>query len=316
MSGCRVRVLFLGGLGRSGTTLLERILGRLPGAVPLGEVVHLWQRDLRDDERCGCGVAFSGCEFWQQVGEIAFGGWHTVDVDRVLHLKATVERTRHIPRLRASRLSPQHLAAVREYADHYRMIYRAAADVAGARVVIDSSKHPSLAHCLRWSPDIDLRVVHLVRDSRGVAYSWTKTVSRPEADGDVMTRYHPARSAMLWNVHNASLGALGRCGVPVRRLRYEDFTTDPVGSTKELAEFAGLDPGDLDFLRPDHAELTGNHSAAGNPMRFRTGRIPLRADDAWRTGLAPGQRRLVGALTAPLLRAYGYLPGPRARGNR
>jgi hypothetical protein len=39
-------VLFLGGLGRSGTTLVERVLGAIPGACPLGEVVHLWRRDV------------------------------------------------------------------------------------------------------------------------------------------------------------------------------------------------------------------------------------------------------------------------------
>ncbi|HEY2794503.1 MAG TPA: sulfotransferase, partial [Micromonosporaceae bacterium] len=36
------RVVFLGGLGRSGTTLLERILGEVPGVCALGELVHLW----------------------------------------------------------------------------------------------------------------------------------------------------------------------------------------------------------------------------------------------------------------------------------
>ncbi len=69
------RVLFLGGLGRSGTTLLERILGELPGVTPLGEVVHLWQRGIRADEKCGCGVRFAACPFWQRVGEHAFGGY-------------------------------------------------------------------------------------------------------------------------------------------------------------------------------------------------------------------------------------------------
>ena len=63
------RVLYLGGFGRSGTTLVERLLGELPGVCALGEVVHLWQRDIRDDERCGCGVRFSACPFWQSVGE-------------------------------------------------------------------------------------------------------------------------------------------------------------------------------------------------------------------------------------------------------
>ena len=85
-----VRVLFLGGLGRSGTTLLERVLGELPGVCPVGEVVHLWQRDLRDGDRCGCGIPFADCEFWTRVGKLAFGGWDAVDVDRVLHLRHTV----------------------------------------------------------------------------------------------------------------------------------------------------------------------------------------------------------------------------------
>jgi hypothetical protein len=41
-------------------------------------------------------------------------------------------------------------------------------------------------------------------------------------------------------------------------------------------------------------------------MRFTVGPVPLRRDDAWRSALPPIQRRLVGALTLPLLGAYGY----------
>ena len=41
-------------------------------------------------------------------------------------------------------------------------------------------------------------------------------------------------------------------------------------------------------------------------MRFTIGTVPLRRDEAWRRSLPKGQRRLVGALTAPLLSAYGY----------
>src|SRR5262249_2495572 len=58
------RVILLGGLGRSGTTLVERIVGELPGVMALGEIVHLWRRDIRDNERCGCGERFHDCPFW------------------------------------------------------------------------------------------------------------------------------------------------------------------------------------------------------------------------------------------------------------
>ncbi|MEN3306633.1 MAG: hypothetical protein V7603_2835 [Micromonosporaceae bacterium] len=302
-----VRVVFVGGLGRSGTTLLERILGELPDVCPLGEVVHLWRRDLCDDERCACGTPFSRCDFWQAVGEHAFGGWQHVDVARVLALREAVERTRHIPRLAATRLPDRYRALVTEYAGYYAAVYRGAAAVSGAEVVIDSSKHSALAYCLRWSSDIDLRVVHMVRDSRGVAYSWTKAVTRPEAAGiDEMAQYPPGRSALLWNAHNAAFGLLHRRGVPVRRIRYEALLTDPAGTVRDLADFAGVPTGPLDFLTDRSVRLGPCHSAAGNPMRFATGEIPLRHDEAWRLHLPRRQRRLVGVLTAPFLALYGY----------
>lgn len=303
------RVLYLGGLGRSGTTLVERLLGELPGVCALGEVVHLWQRDLRDDERCGCGRRFSECNFWTAVGARAFDGWHHVDVDRVHALRDAVERTRHIPRLASAQLSPAQQSDVREYATYYARVYAAAAEVSGARVIVDSSKHSSLAHCLRWADGVDLRVVHVVRDARGVAYSWTKTVARPETDGaEEMTRYSPARSALLWNAHNVAFGVLARCGVPVNRVRYEQLLADPRQTLRELAAYAGLEvtDRDLDFLGDGHAELSRGHSAAGNPMRFTVGRVPLRRDDAWVRALPRGHRRLVGTVCAPMLRAYGY----------
>jgi hypothetical protein len=305
------RVLYVGGLGRSGTTLIERVLGELPGICALGEVVHLWQRDIRDDERCGCGVRFSECEFWHAVGSKAFGGWERVDVHRILALQELVERTRHIPVLATTRRR-DFSALVVEYAEYYAKIYEAAAAVSGASVVIDSSKHSALAHCLRHCAEIDLRVLHVVRDPRGVAYSWTKTVSRPETDGrEEMTRYTPARSAVLWNAHNAAFGLLRQRGVAVRRVRYEDFLANPRGVVNKLAAFVGMDMSTeaLEFLGARSVHLGQSHSAAGNPMRFRTGEVELRPDEAWRRSLPPRQRALVGAVCAPLLRSYGYQIG-------
>jgi hypothetical protein len=304
----KTRVLYVGGLGRSGTTLIERVLGELPGMCALGEVVHLWQRDLRDNERCGCGESFGDCGFWTAVGKEAFGGWHRVDVHRILQLQELVERTRHIPMLAAGHRRDFN-ALASEYAEYYASIYAAALKVSGASVVIDSSKHSALAYCLRYSDEIDLRVLHVVRDPRGVAYSWTKTVTRPETDGrEEMTRYTPARSAVLWNAHNAAFGLLRQRGTAVRRLRYEDFLADPRATVDKVAAFAGLDTStqELSFLTPGAVQLGQCHSAAGNPMRFVTGEVALRPDEAWRRALPPRQRAIVGAVCAPLLRSYGY----------
>lgn len=312
----RPRVLYLGGLGRSGTTVLERVLGELPGTCSVGELVHLWQRGVLDDETCGCGEPFSRCPFWTEVGRRAFGGWDPGLAVRTEALRPRVDRTRFIPGLIAPRLLGRHRAELREYVGTFLRLYRAISEAAGGAVVIDSSKHSSLAYCLRTEPGIDLRVVHVVRDSRGVAYSWTKEVRRPEAgdaagNGALMTRYSPSRSSVLWVGHNLFFGLLGRLGTRTRLLRYEDFVAEPRAVLTELAEFADVPAGDLAFLTQSSERssvlLSPSHTVAGNPMRFRTGPTALRRDDAWRAQLPKGRRVLVTLLTAPLLARYGYL---------
>jgi hypothetical protein len=315
-----VRVLYVGGLGRSGSTLIERLIGQLPGVCAVGELVHLWERGVTDDERCGCGEPFSQCPFWLLVGKAAFGGWDEIDVSRVAALRAQVDRNRFIPVLARRRLRPQTRRRLTEYTSYYARVYAAVAQVSGCDLVVDSSKHASLAFCLRAAPGVDLRVLHLVRDPRAVAYSWSRQVRRPDTDRpSYMTRYSPATAAMQWNIQNAAFGLLAQAGGgPAMRLRYEDFTAGPERTLRLVAGFAGLPAQDsYPFLTADGggpagvatvtARLDGGHSVSGNPMRFTTGQVPIRSDEQWRTHLPRAQQRAVTALTWPLMARYGYL---------
>jgi hypothetical protein len=304
------RVLYLGGFGRSGTTLVERVIGQLPSVCSLGEVVHLWYRGLLWDERCGCGRQFSGCEFWQEVGTVAFGGWGHVDAHAVHALGLEVDRSRHLPALATLPRSSPLRRKAQEYADWYAQIYSAAAKVSGADLVIDSSKNASLAFVLRDHKDIDLRVLHVVRDARGVAHSWSKDVVRPEAGSEqqLMDRYTPLQSAVLWSAHNLAFELLRRKGVTTRQLHYEQLTADPRGTLDGVVSWLGQDAADLPFAADGSLELSAAHTVAGNPMRFLTGRLELRADNVWYVKLADRDRRPVTAVTWPLLLRYGYHP--------
>ncbi|WP_205471508.1 sulfotransferase [Nocardioides sp. SYSU D00038] len=300
------RVLFLAGLGRSGTTLLERTLAEVDGVTALGEVMHLWERGLVRNELCACGEPFLACPFWTAVGERAFGGWASVDPERMAHLKGRVDRASRVP-LIARGGDSGFARDVREYVAAYLAVYRAATDLTGD-VLVDSSKQSSLAWCLTLAEELDLRVVHCVRDSRGVAHSWAKKVARPEAvDGRdaEMTRYSPALISAMWTLHNATSELLGR-RVPAVRLRYEDFVEAPVASTRAVLDLAGVAT-PASHVAADRVRLGPSHSCAGNPMRFTTGEIPLVRDDQWRSAQATGARRLVTALTAPLLAHYDYV---------
>src|SRR5262249_7169617 len=266
-------------MGRSGSTLLERLLGQLPGVCPAGEIVHLWQRGARGGERCGCGRPFPACPFWQQVGSTAFGGWDKAAVDRVTELRRRVDRARRVPLLSMAPLRAALRPALDEYIGYYLRVYAAIGQISGSGLVVDSSKHASLAFCLRSCPGLDLRVVHVVRDSRAVAYSWSRPVKRPEtATESWMPTYPAASAAMRWNVQNAALQLLSRAGTPTLRIRYEDLVHAPAAVLRDIAAFAGVACGDreLGFLGAREpgmwwADLGTTHTVSGNPMRFAAG---------------------------------------------
>lgn len=306
-------VLYIGGWGRSGSTLLECVLAEADGTLALGEVVHLWERGLGADELCACGEAFSACPLWTEIGRRAFGGWEHVDLDRMRFLADAVDRQRRMPHSARRRPPAAFGDLVREYAEHFRRIYVAAAEITGARVVIDSSKEIPTALALSHLDDLDLRVLHVVRDARGVAYSWSKVVARPEStDGDAMPRFSPVRSTVFWLSGNLTVQALRHRGVPVVRLRYEDLVADAASSIEEAWTALGL-PGraDVPMTSPTSIELHTTHSVAGNPMRFRTGPTELTRDDAWRTALPARDRRVVTAMAWPVLKSFGYLEEQR-----
>jgi hypothetical protein len=310
----RPTVIYLAGFGRSGSTLVERLLGEMPGASPAGELTHMWQRGVCENERCGCGQPFQQCPFWRDVGQRAFGGWNHVDVGRIMALRSAVDRSRRVPLHSAAALERAFLPGLEEYVRYYRQVYEAIAQVSGSRVVIDSSKHASLAFCLHSSPDVDLRVLHLIRDSRAVAHSWSKTIRRPDTESESrMTTYPAMTSAVRWNIQNAALHVLSRLGAPLLRIRYEDLMRAPAATLHRMAEFAGLtQQPEAEFLTADEdgqwwAELSTAHTASGNPMRFTTGRIAIRRDDQWRQTMPRGGRRIVTAATLPLLVRYGYV---------
>lgn len=311
----QVPVLYLGGLGRSGSTLLERSISQVDGVACVGEVVHLWERGLRDDELCGCGEPFSLCTFWQRVGKSAFGGWDRVDVDEVLALKHSVDRKRYAPRLLRAAAhidEPGHGEfgrRLRRYGDLLTRLYAAVLEVSGAQVVVDASKHASTALVLAATPGIDLKVLHVVRDSPAVAYSWTKQIPRPEAGpGEYMATWSPAQTSLHWNTENALLDRLARRGTPTQLIRYEDFTADPHGTLSRLLSFLGRDDIEtaLSFVDGSSLHLDPSHTVAGNPMRFSSGPIDVVPDQAWQAAFPQSKQRLVSGLTMPLRRRYGY----------
>jgi Sulfotransferase family len=312
-----VRVVYIGGCGRSGSTLLDRMLGELPRFCSIGELRFIWQRGLVENQRCGCGRPFRECPFWKSVGDEAFGGWDKLDAVDLAALERATDRHRYIPFLIAPWLWPGYRRRLMRYAAVLSELYRGIYRVTDGGLIVDSTKDPPFAFLLRHVPGLDLRVVHLVRDSRGVAFSWTKRIRKPEKfeTVDFMNTYHPVEMGFRWMAYNLCFHLLGRLGVPRLSMRYEQVVGSPRAEIERVGRISGESFADEDFafLAADGVDLGIHHTVSGNPMRFEQGTIRLALDEAWRTQLNPMHRRLVSIFTFPLLFCYGYVRPVRVR---
>lgn len=305
----KIRVVFIAGIGRSGSTLLDRVLGQIDKVTACGELYHLFNRGFADNQLCGCGQAFRDCTFWRAVISEAFGGIESFDLEAFLQVKNYVHRPRHIPALLVPLLRwPKYQRCLAQYLDMLSRLYPAIARVSGANVIIDSSKYPLHGFALRLVPNIDLRIVHLVRDSRAVAYSWQRKRVRTEIRSrlEYQKRYSAIASAFQWNYKNILTHLLSRGCAGKSKILYENFVRQPRLTLAEPLQAAlGFEP-ELPFLSGQTCHLAPTHTVAGNPNRLESGRTTLRLDDEWRQGMGRGQHAIVTILTMPLLMLYGY----------
>jgi Sulfotransferase family len=311
-SGAHVKVLYVIGAGRSGSTLLGNILGQIDGVFHAGELVRMWKYGVARDTRCGCGARLRSCRVWRQILNDAAPGVLD-DAARVLELaflqrKAT--RTRHVLRVSAGR--PVAPRDVRRYAQLMERVYHAIARSTRSSVVIDSSKRPTPGALLQLMPSISPFYIHLVRDGRAEAFSWTRARPFPGEPGGKLQRVPTLRAAGAWVVYN-ELAEWVRGRGPSIRVRYEDLCARPRDFVDHIVAAAKL-PGSCSAFVDGGVVLALNHGIGGNPSKRNVGFVPVRLDDEWVRVQRASDRAKVTALAAPLLHRYGYPMIVGARG--
>lgn len=303
-----VPVLYILGAGRSGSTVLERTLGQMDDFFAAGELVWLWEKGLRRNGLCGCGAPVRSCPVWTRILAAAFPGWDPPFETRMARTQDRFVRTRHLPALLVPAVRRLWLSKLRDHARRLGRLYRAIRTVTGRRIIVDSSKQLPYGFLLETVPGIRVSFVHLVRDPRAVAFSWKRI--RPQKGGSPLPRYSTLYSISRYLLENVSAEILRReSRRPSIFLRYEDWAARPADGLRKILKLLDFPSGRLPIRNGHIVDMKPTHSVAGNPQRFRTGRIALRPDMEWTRGIRPSDRAWIEHLTRPLMNRYGYAAG-------
>ncbi len=294
MGTARIKVAFIAGTGKSGSTLLGKLLGQIDGFADVGELINIdWQ--FERDDKCGCGDRVRTCDYWTKAVANSIGTIDRLDRTRWHRLK-----TRYLPVL----LVPGAGRFLRQYFEQLHDLIVASAQEAGARVIVDSSKSAFYGAVLAQFPDIKVYTVHLLRDVRGSEGSMHRLKS--EGSGKWVNRNTWWNSVRWMIVNLLTEFAAILSHTHYIRVRYEDLVTDPTKTLAEIAKALGEPQEQLNFMSGNTAQLGKTHTIAGSAVRFKQGSMALVLDERWKESLPEENRAVVERLTRWFRRRYGY----------
>lgn len=310
MGNSKIKVLFIAGPGRCGSTILHDMLGQIDGFFAVGELRYIWERSFIRNNLCGCRLPFQECKLWRAIVYEAFGGMDHIDVQKMFLLTDSF-RFHHLPLTLIAYTRRRLISRLNELIANLEKLYRAIQAITGCRLIIDSSKLIQYGYLLPMIPGIELYVVHLIRDPRAVTYSWTrkKLFEADTQHPDYMNQYNYIRSSLQWDARN--IGAeifFTQKSVRYMLIRYEDLINKTEESVKRILSMLSETSVDLSFIKQHSVEIKkANHSVFGNSSRFRIGTVELKVDNEWKIKMKRLHRIFVMALTWPLLIKYRYL---------
>ena len=310
-----MKILYLMGAGHVGSTVIDVVIGAHPGFESLGEAWKLpiaWAEPTRE-RVCACGEAISACAFWRDARKAWAERVGDDDVARYVALMRRFDGSGNgaaWPRLLGLRHRPGREA--REYLRRNLALYEAVAQVGGKPAIVESSLSPRRAFVLASTPGIDLHLVHVVRDGRGVIWSHVNPAKAAlRKSFEAKSTRHVTRYWLTANLQSAFVYA----HVPPSRrmrLRYEDFATDPAAALGRLGAFVGEDLSGL--LTPERAlrqPVPPRHTPGGNRVRL-VKEVQVRRDFGWMEQMPAPDRAFFWRWAGWLARRYGYTREPGA----
>jgi hypothetical protein len=302
------KLLYIAGAGRSGSTMLDIILGNHPDVVSAGEVNHLVYEWSDPTVRCACGHPYATCPFWRDLFQSEGPDPETIRVVRM------IEHAAFLPRLVTGQLGFREREIYRYYAQRVNGYIR---ERAGKPILVDSSKtlRPAAGRflALRRLAGESVYVIHFVRSGLSTMESRLGRGVNPSVGEDARGRSAdrtPAKVVGAWVQSNMVASVLGPLVGRERyvRLRYEDFIADPAATLRRIGDVAGFDASALAERAEQGREFVVGHLTRGNRVRFENS-IRITRQTLRRARLTSRQRLIFAIEGGWLQYFYGYREG-------
>jgi len=253
----RIKLLYIAGTGRNGSTLLERILTEIPGVFAAGELGRVTR--YNKSKTCLCGEKLTVCPIWQAVSKEIDS---QIDEERFTQLDLKYSNLKGINLLKLL-TNQKELKLSSDFQQYLHMLeikYKAIHKHKSGQIITDSTIDSLYGYYLSLIPSIDLYILHLIRDPRGVSYSWQRLkFSSSTAKKSWTPQISPLKTALSWLKRNIFLEFMFARTKKYLQISYEDLVENPSAVVKEIANLLNLKLEQLDFIKGQKITLGESH---------------------------------------------------------
>jgi hypothetical protein len=289
----KIPVIYITSLGRSGSTLLDLMIGRHSLVESVGEI-DAFDQWVDSNLLCSCQETMADCSYWNEIRQNLPGN----EAFRIGYL-SKAQRTKSLV------LKPSSQEA-KAYSLPNHHLFSSILKNTSKKIILDSSKRVQRLRYLISSDLFDLKVIHLVRNGNAVVNSYKRASERPEfTSGKTTVPGSPLQTSTRWVLYNLLAQKLGRHLGPERyiRVRYEDVALRPEEEVRKICSRFGLTY-EEGLLNPTTQSI---HNISGSRWRFKSEqKVEVKIDERWRRELSQRDKLTFAVVGGLLNRAYGF----------
>lgn len=237
------KIVYIYGLGYSGSTILDLILRLHPKIIGFGELYPIFKEQRVDfsQYQCTCGETLNQCNFWNDFEEIYnkyFGQDYSEMYKRFLHYFSKKEND---------------------------------------KIIVDSSKRKDVLKILlsNFSEQIDFKIIYLLRDVRAFSISARQHRNVEKGKWGNVFLYHLG----WWKRQRSFKKFLDQNNLDYFQLGYEELCFQTEKALKDLCDFISVSFREEMLRAP---KFSSSHTIGGNAMRLEQNKLEsIQYDNRW-----------------------------------
>ncbi|WP_170971069.1 sulfotransferase family protein [Ilyomonas limi] len=299
------KIIYIAGYSRSGSTILDILLGSHTKIFGTGELFYLFEDWLNGTRTCTCGAVYKDCSFWKDL-KLPQG----LSLQGAREIVQHVENRKYITALTNGKIAPD---IIQKYTLIQTALYDYIFTTSGKDIVVDSSKTSrdmaGRFYALHQYTGFDVYVIHLVKNGLSVVESYVEKGRNWALEGyGKNDRFAAARSSVGWFLGNAIAQRLG-AKMPANRyiqIKYEDLVAQPESVLQKIGAFVDTDLSEVIAMIQNGLPFRPKHNVGGNRLRLEKEIRFKKSYNSKKIGLSVYHRLIFKIIAGKLYKKLGY----------